>query len=128
MRPGRPVIRRRTNRLSLAVAICAALVGTPHAAVDTRVVSPVGAAVVGPYSPGVFAGDFLYISGQGGRDAASRLPDSIEGQVRQTLLNLKAVVEAGGLTLGHVVYSQVYLTDMADYDVMDRVWREFFPS
>lgn len=120
--------RRFTIRIMLAVAICAALVGAPGATADRRAVSPAGAAVVGPYSPGVLAGDFLYVSGQGGRDAAGRLAGTIEGQVRQTLLNLKGVVEAGGLTLGHVVYSQVYLTDMADYDAMDRVWKEFFPS
>jgi len=95
---------------------------------DTRVITPPGVTVIGPYSPGILAGDFLYVSGQGGRDAEGRLPESIEGQVRQTLQNLKAVVEAAGLTLEHVVYSQVYLTDMAQHDVMDRVWREFFPA
>lgn len=97
-------------------------------AADTRVITPPGVKVIGPYSPGILAGDFLYVSGQGGRDGEGRLPDSIEGQVRQTLQNLKAVVEAAGLTLAHVVYSQVYLTDMAQYDVMDRVWKEFFPA
>ena len=117
-----------TNRMLLTMAACAALVGTPGARADKRVISPAGVTVIGPYSPGVLVGDFLYVSGQGGRDTEGRLPGTIEGQVRQTLLNLKAVVEAGGLTLEHVVYSQVYLTDMADHDVMDRVWREFFPS
>jgi 2-iminobutanoate/2-iminopropanoate deaminase len=102
------------------------MVAMPGAA-DRRVVSPPGVHVVGPYSPAVAAGDFLYISGQGGRDGEGRLPDTIEAQARQTLLNLKAIVEADGLTLAHVVYCQVYLTDMADYDAVDRVWREFFP-
>ena len=106
----------------------AAIVAATRADVDRRVISPAGATVVGPYSPGMLAGDFLYVSGQGGRDAEGHLPDTIEGQVRQTLLNLKAIVEAGGLTLQHVVYSQVYLTDMAHHDTMDRVWREFFPT
>ena len=95
---------------------------------DTRVITPPGVTVIGPYSPGIMAGDFLYVSGQGGRDAEGRLPGTIEGQVRQTLQNVKAVVEAAGLTLEHVVYSQVYLTDMAHHDTMDRVWREFFPT
>lgn len=95
---------------------------------DTRVITPPGVTVIGPYSPGIMAGDFLYVSGQGGRDAEGRLPGTIEGQVRQTLLNLKAVVQAAGLTLEHVVYSQVYLTDMAHHDTLDRVWREFFPT
>ncbi len=106
-----------------------AAVAMPGAApVQRRVISPAGATLVGPYSPGILAGDFLYVSGQGGRDAQGRLPDTIEGQTRQTLRNLQAIVEAGGLTLSHVVYSQVYLTDMAHHDTVDRVWREFFPS
>ena len=104
------------------------MVATPGAGAGARVIAPAGIRVVGPYSPGILAGDFLYISGQGGRDGDGRLADTVDGQVRQTLRNLQAIVEAGGLTLRHVVYSQVYLTDMAHYGVMDEVWREFFPT
>jgi reactive intermediate/imine deaminase len=93
---------------------------------EKRVIAPPGAKPIGPYSPGILAGDFLYVSGQGGRDAAGTLPGTVEGQTRQTLLNVKAIVEAAGLTMEHVVYSQVYLDDMAHYDAMDRVWKEFF--
>jgi reactive intermediate/imine deaminase len=116
-----------SNRILLAVAVVASIAATPGASADRRVVAPPGVQVIGPYSPGVLAGDFLYVSGQGGRDAAGRLPDTFDGQVRQTLRNLQAIVEAGGLTLRHVVYSQVYLTDMAHHEVLERVWREFFP-
>jgi len=91
-----------------------------------RAIAPPGVKPIGPYSPGILAGDFLYVSGQGGRDADGKLPGTIEGQVRQTLQNVKAIVEAAGWTLEHVIYSQVYLADMAHYDVMDRVWKEFF--
>ncbi len=111
-----------------ALSVTSAAVLVAQAPTATRVIAPPGMAVAGPYSPGVFAGGFLYVSGQGGRDADGRLPDTIEGQVRQALHHVKTIVEAGGLTMAHVVYSQVYLTDMADYDVMDRVWREFFPT
>ena len=104
------------------------LFDTPGAGAEKRVIAPPGAKPVGPYSPGILAGDFLYVSGQGGRDAEGTLPATIEGQVRQTLQNVKAIVEAAGLTMEHVVYSQVYLNDMAHYDAMDRVWREFFPK
>lgn len=93
-----------------------------------RIIAPPGAGIVGPYSPGVVAGDFLYISGQGGRLADGTLPDTFEGQVRQALRNVKAVVDAAGWSMAHVVYSQVYLTDMAQHDVMDRAWREVFPT
>ncbi len=114
--------------LAGALSVTSAAVLVAQAQVPIRVISPPGTTVAGPYSPGVFAGGFLYVSGQGGRDADGRLPDTIEGQVRQALQHVKAIVEAGGLTMAHVVYSQVYLTDMADHDVMDRVWREFFPT
>ena len=93
---------------------------------EKRVIAPPGPKPVGPYSPGIVAGDFLYVSGQGARDREGQLPATVEAQVRQTLDNVKAIVEAAGLTLEHVVYSQVYLQDMASYDQMDRVWREYF--
>jgi reactive intermediate/imine deaminase len=93
-----------------------------------RAIAPAGVKPVGPYSPGILVGDFLYVSGQGARDRNGTLPAGIESQVRQTLENVKAVVEAAGLTLEHVVYSQVYLDDMTHYDVVERLWKEFFPK
>jgi reactive intermediate/imine deaminase len=104
------------------------LAGAAGAGLEKRVIAPPGPKPVGPYSPGILAGDYLYVSGQGGRDAAGTLPATVEGQTRQTLLNVKSIVEAAGLTMEHVVYSQVYLVDMGQYDVMDRVWKEFFPK
>ncbi len=95
---------------------------------EVRAITPPGVTADGPHSPGVLAGDFLYVSGQDGRDAAGRLPDSVEGQVRQALRGLQGVVEAAGLTLAHVAYCHVYLTDMADHETLDRVWREAFPQ
>jgi reactive intermediate/imine deaminase len=93
-----------------------------------RIIAPPGPKPVGPYSPGILAGDFLYVSGQGARDRDGRLPDTVEAQVRQTLDNVKNIVEAAGLTLEHVVYSQVYLSSIASAGTMDRVWREYFPK
>ncbi len=93
-----------------------------------RLVAPPGPKPVGPYSPGIVAGDFVYVSGQGARDREGKLPDTVEAQVRQTLDNVKLIVEAAGLTLEHIVYSQVYLDTMAKYDEMDRVWKEYFPK
>jgi reactive intermediate/imine deaminase len=95
---------------------------------DKRVIAPPGPKPVGPYSPGILAGDFLYVSGQGARDSDGKLPSAADGQVRQTLENVKLIVEAAGLTMAHVVYCQVYLDKMASYDAMDRVWREYFPK
>src|SRR5947208_17187210 len=71
-----------------------------------------GVAPIGPYTPGVFAGDYLYVSGQGAKRADGQMPASFESQVRQTLENVKSVVEAAGLTMKNVVYTQVYLDDI----------------
>ena len=78
------------------------------------------------YSPGVDAGDYLYVSGQGPRRADGSLPATFREQVRQALDNIKAIVEPRGLSMGNVVYMQVYLENMAEYDEMDRAFREYF--
>jgi enamine deaminase RidA (YjgF/YER057c/UK114 family) len=78
------------------------------------------------YSPGVDAGDYLYVSGQGPRRADGSLPSTFREQVRQALDNIKAIVEPHGLSMGSVVYTQVYLENMAQYDEMDRAFGEYF--
>ncbi|MBZ5594560.1 MAG: RidA family protein [Acidobacteriia bacterium] len=95
---------------------------------DKRVVYPAGAKTFGPYSPGILAGEYLYVSGQGARGPERQMPATFDAQLRQCLENIKAVVEAAGLTMEHVVYTQAYLTDMANYEHMDPVWRQFFPK
>src|SRR6185295_11687151 len=107
---------KRPAMMRVALLLIGAIVvlsSAPGAGAEKRAIAPAGIKPIGPYSPGILAGDFLYVSGQGGRDADGKLPDTIEGQARQTLQNVKAIVEAAGLTMEHVVYCQVYLTDMA---------------
>jgi reactive intermediate/imine deaminase len=74
----------------------------------------------------VDAGDYVYISAQGPRSANGALPATFAAQSRQTLNNLKSVVEAAGLTMDHVVYTTVYLTDMSQYGEMNGAFREYF--
>lgn len=95
---------------------------------ELKQISPAGVRPVGPYSPGIAAGDFVYVSGQGARDAAGKLPEGIEAQTKQTMENIKAIVEAAGLTMEHVVYTQAYLADIANYDSMNRVYAGYFPK
>lgn len=85
-------------------------------------------AAVGPYSQGVRAGGFVFSAGQlglvpGTKDFAG--PD-IESQTRQALENLKAVLEAGGCCLEHVVKTTVFLADMGEFARMNAVYAEFF--
>ena len=77
-------------------------------------------------SPSVDAGDYIYISAQGPRGVDGALPATFTAQARQTLNNLKSVVESAGLTMDHVVYTTVYLTNMSQYAEMNRVFGEFF--
>ncbi|MGB7599646.1 MAG: RidA family protein [Candidatus Sulfotelmatobacter sp.] len=78
------------------------------------------------YSPAVDAGDYIYISGQGPRRSDGSLPTTLDAQLRQALDNLKAIVESAGLTMEHVVYTQVYLEDISNYGEMNRVFAEYF--
>ncbi len=78
------------------------------------------------YSPAVDAGDYVYISGQGPRRPDGSLPTTFDAQLRQALDNLKAIVESAGLTMEHVVYTQVYLEDISKYGEMNRAFAEYF--
>jgi len=86
-----------------------------------------GPAPVGLYSPGVFVGDYLYVSGQGAKNASGVVPPTFDAQMRQTLDNVKAIVEEAGLTMDNVVYTQVYLSDIGNFDEMNAVFKNYFP-
>lgn len=95
--------------------------------VEVRPVIPKsGPPPIGPYTPGLSAGEYLYVSGQGARRADGSMPSTFEGHVRQTLENVKAIVEADGLTMDHIVYTQVYLTDVGKFAEMNRVYASYF--
>jgi 2-iminobutanoate/2-iminopropanoate deaminase len=96
------------------------------AGAEKRVVFPPAAKPVGPYSPGIFAGEFLYVSGQGARGPNGQIPATFEEQARQSFENVKSILETAGLTMEHVVYSHVYLENAANYDAMNKVWAQYF--
>jgi enamine deaminase RidA (YjgF/YER057c/UK114 family) len=100
--------------------------GTALQAADVKPIVPPGAQIVGPYTPGLEVGNLLYVSGQGAKDAKGELAPTAAGQLRQCLINVKSIVEAAGLTMEHVVYSQVYVTDPSAYKEVPGVWSEFF--
>ena len=85
---------------------------------------------VGPYSPGVDSGEFIFLSGQTPLDPKTGLIVSggIEAQTEQSFKNLFAVLEAAGLTSDDVLKVNVYLTDMTDFSAMNAVYaRQFNP-
>ena len=79
-------------------------------------------------SPGVDAGDYVYVSGQGPRHADGSTPAKFADQVRQSLKNVSTVIEAAGLTMEHVVYVQVYLVDINRYGELNEVFADYFPK
>ncbi len=94
----------------------------PWTAVQPPTKPPAGA-----YSPGVWAGDFFFVSGQVPRDpdTGELAGEDIESQVRATMTNLKHVLAAAELGLHHLVSVVVYLADESDWPTFDRVYREF---
>lgn len=108
------------------VIFASAAVAIALAAVNIKLISPPGAQVVGPYSPGLVAGKFLYVSGQGAKNAKGELPPTTAAQVQQTFENLKSIVTAAGLSMDHVVYSQMYLTGAVSFDEARAAWIEKF--
>ena len=83
-----------------------------------------------PIAQGVKAGGFLFVSGQGPLDPATKtiVSQDIAEQTRVTLDNVKAVLEAGGTSLANVVRVGVYLRNMDDFGVFNRVFKEYFPE
>lgn len=79
-------------------------------------------------SSAVDAGDYVYISAQGARGSDAGVPASLDAQVKQSLDNIKAIVTAAGLTMDHVVYTQVYLTDISQTQQVDRVFAQYFSN
>ena len=90
--------------------------------------SPKAPQPVGPYSIGVKACHFLFLSGQSGLDPISQnlVGGGIEVQTRQALNNIKEGLIAAGVGLADVVKTTVFLTDMNDFANMNKVYSEFF--
>jgi 2-iminobutanoate/2-iminopropanoate deaminase len=102
---------------------------TMSLAAEKRVITPAnGVPPVGPYSPGILVGDYLYVSGQGAAKPEGGFPATVEEQTAQCLTNVRRIVEAAGLTMQHIVYATVYLHDLSGVDEMNRAWRAAFPA
>ena len=85
-------------------------------------------AAIGPYSQAVKAGNLLFISGQIPVDPATGevVEATIQAQTAQSLTNLKAILAHAGGTMGHVVKTTVFLSDMENFVEMNRVYKTFF--
>jgi len=95
------------------------------AAQERKVVNPKNFKPHGrPYSSSILAGDTLYISGQGSRDTDGKMPEGFEAQVRQSLQNIRDILQGGSMDFENAVWMKVYLTDLSSYAVMNKVYWE----
>ena len=81
---------------------------------------------IGPYSQGIVSGDRVHVSGKTGEDPATgEAPESVAAQTTQTLSNVDAILEAAGTTADSIVEATVYLTNMDDYDAVNKAYRSY---
>ena len=85
-------------------------------------------AAIGTYSQGVRVGNTVWISGQIAIDPRTQdlVSGDIEAEARRVFDNLKAIVLAAGATMGDVVKANVYMTDLSNFAVINRVMTEYF--
>ncbi len=94
-----------------------------------KIVSTTNApSAIGPYSQGIQVGNLFFFSGQIPIDPATGnfAAEDIEGQTRQVLTNIKALLESQGLTMDNVVKTTVFLKDINEFSAMNDVYAEFF--
>lgn len=85
-------------------------------------------AAIGPYSQAIQAGNWVFCAGQIGLDPATGefAADDVQGQTHRALENIRAVLEAAGSDLAHVVKTTVFLANMTDFKAMNAVYETFF--
>lgn len=83
---------------------------------------------IGPYTPAVAFGNFVFISGQGPMDPATQtlLGGDITAQARQVFANLEALLKASGSSRSQVLKVSVFLQNLDDFQAMNAVYAEFF--
>ena len=102
---------------------------SPATAQDREVIaprSPADGPDVLPFSGAVRVGETLYLSGTIGREADGSIPTTAEREATLVLNNVRATLDAAGMTMDDLVYVQVYSSDVSDYDAFNSVYRTYF--
>jgi 2-iminobutanoate/2-iminopropanoate deaminase len=95
----------------------------------TAVSSDQAPAALGPYSQAIAAGGFVFCSGMAGIDPVTgRIPDGIEAQTEQALLNLAAVLNAAGSSIDDVVKTTIFYADVDDFARLNEVYARHMPD
>ncbi|KGP77195.1 endoribonuclease L-PSP [Desulfosporosinus sp. Tol-M] len=86
-------------------------------------------AAIGPYSQGIKVGNLIFTSGQIPMNPQSgELIADIEGATKQSLDNVKAIIESAGSSMDKIVKTVVFLSNINDYTAMNAVYATYFPS
>lgn len=86
-------------------------------------------AAIGPYSHAVVINDMVFTSGQLGLiPETGKLPEGVEAQTEQALINLRNVLKASGTDMEHVVKTTVFVQDLADFAKVNAIYAKFFAT
>jgi 2-iminobutanoate/2-iminopropanoate deaminase len=120
----------RLSGLTTMFGVVALLAATGSAAADKPqfLNSPRALELDRPFSEAVRAGDFLFLSGQIGDvpETGKLAEGGLEAEARQTIANMKRVLEANGASMTDVVKCTVFLADIAEWPAFNTVYRQFF--
>lgn len=117
---------RRILCFLLATSTLAACMRSPETAPDPEFLTPYGRPQY-PFSPAVRVGHLLFLAGQIGTDTAGRLVSGgIQAEARQTLNNIKDVLEKTGSSLERVVKCTVFMADMKEWPAMNEIYATYF--
>jgi len=84
---------------------------------------------IGPYSQAIVAGGFCFVAGEKGIDPRTgKMASGIQNQTRQTLENIRVILEAAGSSLDYAVATTVYLVNIDDFAAMNEVYAAYFAS
>ncbi len=119
---------RRAGSLLMVLGLVAGCSKEPQMTAPVRYFPVEGRSDL-PFSEAVQVGPVLYLAGQLGTDASGALvPGGIEAETRQTLENVRAVLERRGSSLDRVIKCTVMLADIGEWAAMNRVYVTFFPQ
>ncbi len=85
---------------------------------------------VGPYSQAIKAGGFVFVAGEKGMDPKTKkiVPGGIEAETRQTLENIKAILEEAGSRMDLAVSAFVFMTDLSEFSKMNEIYAGYFET
>ena len=119
---------RTGSRILLGLVALLAITGSVAADKPQFLNSPQAVELDRPFSEAVRAGDFLFLSGQIGEipESGKLAEGGLEAEARQTIINIKRVLEANDASLSDVVKCTVFLADIAEWPAFNTVYRQFF--